>query len=276
MTKRTYEELYGSEKAKAIKAKKSKSLKGRTLEDIHGPEKAAEIRAKRKVAATARCTPEWRKNKSITSKGAHKKPGRRKNVIYAFSEEQWKKYKVLEYYPHPEIHCQCPCQGKIKVMPYHELYGIPKYIVGHSLFDTKQTKKWKNSVQNPCRLERKLFAFGITRPGPNWFRTFRDFVLHACQMEGIQYIRARHSIQEFMQEHKYDRKDIVIIINFYEGHNQYELAEEYNVSIDKVKQLVGQIIDDVPGGLPQGPRPTSNNVWNKLELAKYQGYTVQF
>lgn len=54
-----------------------------------------------------------------------------------------KHYAHLEYYPHPEIQCHCPCQGKIPVKSFHRSYGIPQYITGHQMRGRPSATKGK-------------------------------------------------------------------------------------------------------------------------------------
>jgi len=186
-------------------------------------------------------------------------------------KQHWKKhYKDLEYYPHPEIHCQCPCQGKIPVMSYHSWYGIPQYIKGHNnptyfrrgkparnrnkphTAKTIQKMKASASRRKPSSdLTKELQRLGCGTleryPGPDWYLSFRDFVLHAVYIYNIQYMRASIHIRKELSKKDLVRFDITLATNFWIGHNIIELAEKYEIDIDEVAKRLKTFEEEFPG-----------------------------
>lgn len=95
--------------------------------------------------------------------------------------------------------------------------------------------------------ENLRFSLGRTYIGPLWWLTFRDFVLLGCHLYEIQYMRVSLHIRKVIAENGLERRDLVIWLNFIAGHNQWEIAEKFNISREEVQSILKKIEKVWPG-----------------------------
>jgi len=95
-------------------------------------------------------------------------------------------------------------------------------------------------------------GLGRTYAGPDWWLSFRDFVKSACYLYKIQYMRASISIRRELEKKGVNRFDILIFLNWSVGHNQFELAEHYNITADEVKKILKKLYKIYPHVFQEG------------------------
>lgn len=80
--------------------------------------------------------------------------------------EEWNKYKDLEYYP--DRVCRCGCGGRIKVRLSHKYNGICEFIKGHNRRGTHHTKETKEKQRRANNRKGKPNPKNSAHMKENW------------------------------------------------------------------------------------------------------------
>lgn len=156
-------------------------------------------------------------------------------------KKYWKEHYahlVGEYYPWPEIHCHCSCNGHIKVTSGHFYTGLPNYINHHHPVtqETKQKIRETNTGKPHNDMRREIMKEGRwnTVPGPEYYVSFRDFIKTGVYLYHRQYMVISRHVRKVLKVKELDRRDVNLFCNFVIGHTINELAFYYGMTDDGV------------------------------------------
>jgi len=174
--------------------------------------------------------PKWVKGhcKGWVWKNPHPKKG--KTVEEYFGEEKGKDVRAKNSASH--VGKSNKHKGKVHSTTWNE--NISKSKTGKHLPDfTKETR----------RLDMGL----ILTTGPEYWKSFRDFVVLGCRLYHTQYLRISPFIRKELKKQGLERLDINLFLNWNIGHTQQELAEKYHISIEEVLKRLKHIREVYPG-----------------------------
>lgn len=84
------------------------------------------------------------------------------------------------------------------------------------------------------------------KPGPDWFRTTKDFIHLACEMYNLKQGVAHRRVKKVLKEKGLTKLDLLLFINFTSGHNRDELSEHYKIGVEEVVKRLRNFEEKFP------------------------------
>ena len=91
------------------------------------------------------------------------------------------------------------------------------------------------------------FKKGVLIAGPCWWKSFNDLCKEGSHLYDLEFNIVKERIFTIIRSKNLTQRDIVIFINWVDGHNFMEIAEHYYVTPEEVIEVVRKMEKIYPG-----------------------------